>query len=73
MTAHLKGLTVCFEDDIREDDAQAVIAAIKMVKGVADVVPLVSSPQDWLARVRVRGELSNQILDVLMKFANHNE
>lgn len=39
MTTRHKGYVVHLADDIREDDSEAVIAAIRMIKGVADVTP----------------------------------
>lgn len=39
MTDRHSGYLVVLEADLREDDAQAVIDALRMVKGVADVIP----------------------------------
>jgi hypothetical protein len=65
MTTRLKGLTVAFAADIREDDAEAVIKAIRMIRGVLDVAPIECTPNDWIERQRVRDELSTKLWDVL--------
>lgn len=58
MTQRLKGVTVTFDRDIREDDAEALLTAIRMIKGVADVSPIEATSDDWMARQRVRQEIA---------------
>ena len=57
MTDRLKGLVVAFEADVRVDDADHIINAIRMLRGVSDVTELPIESSDWLARTRVRMEL----------------
>lgn len=40
MTTRYSGFVVTLTDDIREDDAEAVVTALRMVKGVASVEPV---------------------------------
>jgi hypothetical protein len=65
MTTRIKGLTVVLERDVREDDCQHLIDAIKMLRGVAQVVPLVTDASDYVNRERVRVELAEKLMDVL--------
>ena len=65
MTDRLKGLTVAFDRDIREDDAEAIVNAIKMIKGVLDVQPSYATSDDWIVEERVRRELYGKLLGVL--------
>lgn len=65
MTDRYKGFVVTLTDDMRDDDAQHVIDAIKMIKHVANVEPMVSDMADYLARERARRELIDQLWDVL--------
>jgi hypothetical protein len=65
MTDRLKGVIVTFEQDIRDDDAEPMLAAIRMIKGVAGVSPLVSTSEDLMARTRVRCELSGELSDLI--------
>ena len=60
MTQRLKGVLVTFDRDIREDDAEAILTAIRMVRGVADVSPVEADSNDWMARQRVRSEISEE-------------
>lgn len=67
MTTRFKGLTVAFEDDIRDDDAEAIISAIRQIRGVAGVVPVEASSDDWMARMRVKEEIRKEVLALLDK------
>ena len=65
MTNRYSTLTVALEQDIREDDAQSLIHAIKMLRGVADVAGNVSDASQWLAETRVRRDLGEKVLAVV--------
>ena len=65
MTDRVKGLMVSLMKDIRVDDVQKVIDAIKMVRGVGDVDFVIADHEDWMNRTRIRHELSDKIMDVL--------
>jgi len=64
MTDRLKGLIVTFESSIREDDAEAIINAIKMVKGVASVTPSVDNVDDMINRQRVKNDLRTKFYEL---------
>lgn len=65
MTDRLKGLIVAFDHDIREDDAQAIITAIRQLRGIASVKPSVADPNDALVRMRLDTEWRKRIYDML--------
>ncbi len=66
MTTRLKGLTVAFEHDIREDDAKMIVNAIHQLRGVLDVRPIESgASDDWIIEERVRRELGSKLLAVV--------
>ena len=65
MTDRIKGFIVTLNEDYREDDVQAIVTAIKMVKGVLSVDALVRDHTDLMARQRVRQELLNKVWAVL--------
>lgn len=65
MTGRLAGVVVTFEKDIREDDAEAIINAIRMIKCVLTVKPLVSDTTQSMAEDRVRRELGEKLLKIL--------
>jgi len=65
MTNRICALTVVLSDNIREDDAGHIMAAIGMVKGVMGVTPVVADPAMYCARAQARLELEMRVLDVL--------
>lgn len=65
MTDRIKGLVVTLDDDYRDDDIEPVINAIRMLRGVLDVRPLVADVSDHVARVRVRHELQDKLWKAL--------
>jgi hypothetical protein len=64
MTTRLKGFVVTLEHDIREDDAEQVLRALSMVRGVVGVKPIVSDPGDMIIRSRVTAEIYQKIFEV---------
>lgn len=48
MTERHSGYVVVLRNDIREDDAERVIDAIQMIKGVLTVKPVTSDEPGWV-------------------------
>lgn len=65
MTDRLKGVWVAFEKDIREDDAEPLIAAIKQLRGVLAVESCIADHADWIALERTRRELGQKLIEVV--------
>lgn len=65
MTDKYYALTVILEKDIRADDAEKMIEAIQMIKGIKDVKPLVSDPVSWMAEERAKRELADKLFQIL--------
>jgi hypothetical protein len=65
MTTRLRGLTVLFEQDIREDDAERIVAAIRCLRNVLDVMPIEAGIDSMLAERRAKHELLLKLRDVL--------
>ena len=65
MTDRIHSITVVLGKDIRIDDAEQIISAIGMIKGVIKVTPNVSDIGDHVAYERARQDLASKILDVL--------
>lgn len=59
MTDRFHAFTVVLDRDIREDDAEPIVAAIKMIKGVQSVEPHVVDLEDHSARVPERVSAPN--------------
>jgi len=65
MTNRYNTLLVILDHDIREDDAEPLIAAIKMMRGVLSVKPNVSDFESEMAEVRARQDLAQKLFDVI--------
>jgi len=65
MTDRLKGLTVTFEKDMRDDDAEGLIDAIKRLRGVADVIPHIVNSDDYMNRTQVRYDMQAKLYKCL--------
>ncbi len=64
MTDRIQGLTVALDRDYRDDDVEAIVNAIMMVKGVKGVTKSVVDTADYTARVRALTVVQGKILDV---------
>lgn len=65
MTDRLKGFVVTLDHDIREDDAEEILNAIRMVKGVVSVKPVQANSDDDIIRSRVLSELRQKLLGIV--------
>lgn len=65
MTDRFNALTVVLERDIREDDAEPLIAAIRQLRGVLSVEPHVSNLSDLIAESRVRREIGERLVTIV--------
>lgn len=65
MTERYYALTVVLTEDIREDDAQSLISAIQMLRGVATVTPHVADFTTHWAEQRAKQELRAKIIELL--------
>lgn len=65
MTDRYNAVVVTFEKDIRDDDAETIINAIRMIKGVLDVNPNVSDVNMHVAQTRAKIEIINKLYDLI--------
>lgn len=65
MTARLNALTVVLEQDIREDDAEELISAIRMLRGVLSVESHVADHASRVAQQRARFDLEQKLWKVI--------
>lgn len=65
MTDRYSSLTVTLSSDIRSDDAEVIISAIRQLRGVADVTGNVADLEWHTALMRARSEIRTQIWDIL--------
>jgi hypothetical protein len=65
MTDRVGSFLVTLEGDIRVDDAEATLNAIRMIRRVISVEPLISNIEQQVAEGRVRRELGDKILKAI--------
>lgn len=65
MTDRYNYLTVALEMDTRSDDAEALIKAISMMRGVLKVTPHVVDGTDWTAVERARREFGEKLWEII--------
>jgi hypothetical protein len=65
MTDRYDALTVILDHDIRADDADGIISAIGMVRGVQQVLPHVMDANTAIAENRARHELTRKLWEAL--------
>lgn len=65
MTDRVKGLTITLAQDIRIDDVQPLMDAIKMMRGVVDVQPSIANSDDHINRSRIKWEIRSKIMEFI--------
>jgi hypothetical protein len=64
MTDRYMALTVVLERDLRDDDAAALITALKQLKGVIDVRPVqATGGEQGITRMRLNNELRASLFE----------
>jgi hypothetical protein len=64
VTERIHSLTVILSEDMREDDAKALIDAVLMLKGVGGVATNVADVASYMAEQRARNELGEKLLAI---------
>lgn len=70
MTDRVKGFTVTLEKDIRIDDVEEILSAVRMIRGVAHVEPSIRTSEDHMNRQRIKGELLTKLFKILHEDGN---
>ena len=65
MTDRTIHLTVVLDERYRTDDAQSIVDAIRMIRGVNDVGINVDDPNNWSVAIQVKSELRQKLFEVL--------
>lgn len=65
MTDRVKGFTVTLENDIRINGVEYIMNAIKMIKGVADVEPSITTYDDHMNRARVMNRFKSKLIEFI--------
>jgi hypothetical protein len=65
MTFRFSGATVVFDRDIRTDDAEDILNALRCIKGVINVEPIVADYEQHMAYSRARHDLEMRLFKAL--------
>jgi len=66
MTDRHSGYLVTLDKDIRSDDAESTLNALRMVRGVISVEPVISNIEVHIAEDRAKRELLSKIYEFLV-------
>lgn len=69
MTARHAGYVVTLAEDIREDDAEHILTALRMISGVVSVKPVTANFEQVIARERVHAEVREKVLELLKELS----
>jgi copper chaperone CopZ len=61
-------MVVVLEKDVRDDCADPIINAIRMIKGVQSVEPHVSEIDEFVVKSRTRREIEKKVLEALASY-----
>jgi hypothetical protein len=68
MTDRIRTLTIRLDRDIRTDDVEPLVAAIRQLRGVAEVAHgPVTHPNEWAIRAAALSEIEMEFVDMLRK------
>jgi len=65
MTTRFSGFIVTLAKDTREDDAECIITAMRLIKGVISVKPIESDIDLHIATERVKRDLFEKLYSIL--------
>lgn len=65
MTDIFNALVVILDKDMREDDAETLLTAIRQLRGVLSVSGNISDINSHIAEQRVKSELANKLFEVV--------
>ena len=65
MTDRHVGYVVTLDGAVREDDAEAILTAMKMIKGVASVDPVIDDPKIQIAKSAAHSEWERKIIGLV--------
>lgn len=67
MTDRHCGYIVTIENNLREDDAANTITALRQIKGVISVQPVVADVTEAIGQARAENDLKQKLIDTFFK------
>ena len=65
MSDRYKGFVVTLDRDVKDEDAEDIITAISMIRGVIDAKPVMAGIDDHMNRARIKRELQHELAELL--------
>ncbi len=65
MTDRIKALTVILTKEIRDDDCECIINAIKMIKGVSIVETHIAQYDDYFVEQRTKNKVLKEVYNII--------
>jgi hypothetical protein len=69
MTARHAGYIVTLADDVREDDAEHIMTALRMISGVVSVKPVTADLKMVMAREQAHAEVREKVLNLFKELS----
>lgn len=67
MTDRYKGFLVTLDSCIRDDDAEQILTALKMVKGVHNVKPYIAKLEDHMLYEKAMSDIGQKLMQFVAK------
>lgn len=68
MSDRHRGYIVALEEDIHESDSKKLVAVLKSLRGVADVTPVVTGAESYIADMRARMQVRDKLIALYEDF-----
>ena len=65
MSNRIKGYTVILDKDYKDESAEIIENAIRMIKGVKDVKPSIVNSDDLMNRMKIQSEMKMKLYDLI--------
>lgn len=73
MTDRVKGFYVTLEQDVRVDDVESLVNAVRQLKGVAAVNVNISNADDWMNRMQLRSQIRRKLYSAIDRVFDEKE
>ena len=65
MTDRIYAFHIMLNREYREDDAQPIIDAVMMIKGVKSITTQTVTPELWVAETRAKQDMLNKVIKTI--------
>lgn len=65
MSDRINAFTIVLDKDIKNEDVQDLLTALKMLKGVISVTPNVADISDHIAQMRERARINHELIKII--------